>query len=955
MTMKIHIPLGLLAASLLVASAFPAAADETALPAPDGLTEATAAASCWEVAQLDPDAPSGDYWIATPELGSAEQFYCDQETDGGGWVLVAHGRERWSESILGSGTPAQVRENITGPAAFSPRQLSGEIIDGLVGGGRIDELADGVRLVRATNAQGTAWQDVRFRFASPRDGWTWHFDNAQRIGSYSFDGAAGSGGSTSNFGSGDGTGRVRTITGSAEGWAMGFGYGRNVTGSPDGASYLWASANGGRYARPFTQVFLRPQILSENVYDALPAGGTEAETGVSVTEGFALPQSWGVAGLGAGPSTREGSNEVSAFTESGDAVFVGGNFTTVQRSAGGQGAADQSYLAAFHRDSGEWISSFRPTFDNQVKALAALPGGRIAAGGFFSEVNGEPHEGLVVLDAATGEIDAAFTGRLINYLSGGVASVRTLDVQDGWLYAAGSFTHAASDGGGQAYTRSAARFDVTTGDPDAWNPELNGTVMSIDASARGDRVYAAGFFSQSQGRPADKAAAISTTDESLAAWPVVFSNRAGGRTGYQQAVLEVGDRVWLGGSEHSLMSYDRDTLDMLSANITLPGGDFQAIASDGQAVYAGCHCFGMSYSGATAWPSIGTAWTDAEAIYASGAWSAATGERLASFNGSFNARAGAGAWALFVDSAGTLWQGGDLRYSVRDGYVNQWSGGFVRHRASDVTAPSTPEGFQARAASDGVSLSWDASTDDRGVSGYQVLRTDRVVATVEDTHADLPAAPAGTVYAVRAVDDAGNRSASTVPVAAEAAPDPEPDPEPDPAPEPDPDPDPEPSALIAAGATWATFWSTDEVAEGWAGTEFDDSAWLTGAAPIGWGTGDIATLLDRALDPSPITSYHRAAFEVPDGSSSVHLAVRSDDGVVVYIDGTEVLRDNLDAGTVTAGTRANQNVGSSSAPGNIVELDAPDLAAGGHTVAVEVHSNYRSAVSHSFEMTVSAP
>src|SRR5699024_8352953 len=100
---------------------------------------------------------------------------------------------------------------------------------------------------------------------------------------------------------------------------------------------------------------------------------------------------------------------------------------------------------------------------------------------------------------------------------------------------------------------------------------------------------------------------ISATDESLTEWPVVFSNRDQGRQGYQQAVLEVGDRVWLGGAEHSLMSYDRDTFEMLSANITLPGGDFQAIASDGAAVYAGCHCFGTSYSGATKWPSIGSA------------------------------------------------------------------------------------------------------------------------------------------------------------------------------------------------------------------------------------------------------------------------------------------------------------------------------------------------------------
>ena len=946
---------GLLAAVGVLAAMLPAATTEQ-LPTPDGLTEATAAASCWEIAQLTPDAPSDVYWIATPTLGSAERFYCDQETDGGGWALVGRGRERWSESMLGSGTPAQVSDHVSGPAAFTPRQLAADVIDGLADGGRIDDLVDGIRLTRATNREGTAWQDVRFHLESPRDGWTWQFNNDQRIDTASFDGTVISGGTTSNFGTGNGIERVRTITGAAEGWAMGFGFGRDVTGSPAATSHLWASSEGGRYARPFTQVFIRPRILSEDVYGALPAGGTEEATGVSVAESFALPQPWGVAGLGAGPASREGSNEVSAFTESGDTVFVGGNFTSVQRSAGGQDATDQAYLAAFERDSGEWNSSFRPTFDNQVKALATLPDGRIAAGGFFSEVNGEEHPGLVVLDAQTGEVDTAFTGRLINYLSGGVPSVRTLDAQDGWLYVAGSFTHATSDGGPQAYTRGAARFDAASGAPDSWNPEFNGTVMSIDASDRGDRVYAAGFFSQSKGRTADKAAAISATDESLTEWPVVFSNRDQGRQGYQQAVLEVGDRVWLGGAEHSLMSYDRDTFEMLSANITLPGGDFQAIASDGAAVYAGCHCFGTSYSGATKWPSIGSAWTDAEAIYASGAWSAATGERLPSFNGNFDTRAGAGAWALFVDSVGTLWQGGDLRYSTRRGYVRQWSGGFVRHRTSDVTSPSTPQGFQVQATDDAVALSWNASTDDRGVSAYQVLRANRVVATVEDTHAELAAAPADTVYAVRAVDEAGNRSASTPPVTAavDPEPDPEPEPEPDPDPEPEPEPEPAASALIAPGATWASFWSNDAVADGWNTTEFDDSGWTLGAAPIGWGTSDIETQLDRALSPRPVTSYHRATFEVPDGTASVQLSVRSDDGVVVYIDGDEVLRDNIDDGPVTGSTRANRSVSTSAAPDNLVELDVHGLTVGSHTVAVEVHSNYRSAVSHSFEMTVMA-
>src|SRR5699024_7363125 len=119
------------------------------------------------------------------------------------------GRERWSESMLGSGTPAQVRENITGPAAFTPRQLSAATVDALVNDERIDSLSDGVRLVRAENSNGTQWQDVRFTFDGKRDGWTWQFNSAQPIASYQIGGATGSGGTTARFGSGNGVGVVR--------------------------------------------------------------------------------------------------------------------------------------------------------------------------------------------------------------------------------------------------------------------------------------------------------------------------------------------------------------------------------------------------------------------------------------------------------------------------------------------------------------------------------------------------------------------------------------------------------------------------------------------------------------------------------------------------------------------------------------------------------------------------
>ncbi|WOF22634.1 fibrinogen-like YCDxxxxGGGW domain-containing protein [Microbacterium betulae] len=922
----------------LLIPAGPAAAEDPALPSPDGLTEATAAASCWEIAQLAPDAPSGVYWIATPAMGAAERFFCDQETDGGGWVLVGRGREGWSESILGAGTPAQVRDTVTGTAAFAPRQLSGELIDQLNDDRPIGELADGIRLVRATNAAGTAWQDTTFQLSSPRDEWTWQFDNEQRVASYRIDGVQRTGGTTSSFGSGNGLSRVRTVTGSTEGWAMGFGYGSEIRGSTAATSFLWSKNTTTGYARPFTQVFLRPKLMSADVFSAIPDEGTPATTGPAVAQAFAEQQTWGVAGLGAGPSTLEGSNEVSAFAESGGRVLVGGNFTTVQRSAGGTGAETQSYLAAFDRDTGTWDPAFRPVFDNQVKALAALPDGRIAVGGYFSTVNGESHPGLVVLDATTGEVDASFTGALLNFLSGGVPVVRSLDVQDDWLYVGGSFTHAAG-GGTQVYARAATRLSITTGVPDAWNPEFNGTVMSIDASAQGDRAYAAGYFSQSRGRAADKAAALSTSDETLVPWAVLFSNRSDNRQGYQQAVLEVGDRVWLGGSEHSLVSYRRDTMSVASSNITLAGGDFQAIASDGEAVYAGCHCFGSNYEGATAWPTVGTGWTGVDAVYGSGAWSATTGEYLPSFNGVFNTRAGAGAWALFVDSRGTLWQGGDFSYSTRAGFARQWSGGFVRHAASDTTSPSTPGGLTATAGADDVTLTWSASTDDRGVTAYEVLRADRVVASVTGTTLTLPAAPEGTRYAVRAVDAADNRSASTP--ATTAA-----------------EPEPAAPTLIDAGSTWSYLWTTQATPAGWNAPAFDDAAWATGAAPLGWGTGDIATTLDTSLSPRPVTSYHRHDVELTDPlPAALRLTVRADDGVVVYVNGTEVLRQNLDAGPVTPTTFANTAVPAARAIAEPVVADVPASAfvAGTNTIAVEVHSNYRTAASHSFEMTVTLP
>jgi len=87
--------IGALTTAVVVAGTvvMPGAPASAATDAPDGLTQETAAGSCWEVKQNEPEAQIGVYWLVTPQLVAPQQFYCDQTTDGGGWVLIGRGRE----------------------------------------------------------------------------------------------------------------------------------------------------------------------------------------------------------------------------------------------------------------------------------------------------------------------------------------------------------------------------------------------------------------------------------------------------------------------------------------------------------------------------------------------------------------------------------------------------------------------------------------------------------------------------------------------------------------------------------------------------------------------------------------------------------------------------------------------------------------------------------------------
>jgi len=84
--------------------------------------------------------------------------------------------------------------------------------------------------------------------------------------------------------------------------------------------------------------------------------------------------------------------------------------------------------------------------------------------------------------------------------------------------------------------------------------------------------------------------------------------------------------------------------------------------------------------------------------------------------------------------------------------------------ATDIQPPSIPANLAAAAISSSqINLSWNASTDNIGVSGYQIFRDNTLIATVNSTSYGDTGLTASTVYSysIKAIDAAGNVSAAS--------------------------------------------------------------------------------------------------------------------------------------------------------------------------------------------------
>ncbi len=166
------------------------------------------------------------------------------------------------------------------------------------------------------------------------------------------------------------------------------------------------------------------------------------------------------------------------------------------------------------------------------------------------------------------------------------------------------------------------------------------------------------------------------------------------------------------------------------------------------------------------------------------------------------------------------------------------------------------------------------------------------------------------------------------------------------------------SVLVPANAVWRYLDTGVWPGLGWEQPAFDDSAWASGPAQLGYGDGDEATVIASGPTGAVFTTtWFRHAFQVPDPTlfATARIRLLCDDGAAVWINGVEVARRNLENGIVLPWAWAPLAIaGADESLFRTFAFPASLLVAGQNTIAVEVHQCAPTSSDVSFALELAA-
>lgn len=494
---------------------------------------------------------------------------------------------------------------------------------------------------------------------------------------------------------------------------------------------------------------------------------------VSVVGSGAIAQSASAEGSGAAQSTvvsavpskaspNVTNGTVYAISQVGSQILLGGSFTSVQ-NPGSTTSLTRSRVLAFDATTGAVSTTFAPTLDGTVEAVAPGPTADTAyVGGLFVNVNGVKSKGITLLNTKTGAIVPGFKPPALN------GSVYAISTAGAHVLLTGSFTLA------NASTRNGtASLNPSTGALDSFlsvallghhnyngtsgaNGSVGGRALAVNPS--GTRAMVIGNFKTANGLPRDQIVMIdldgatATVDTTWASAEYTAACASNFFDTYMTDVQYSPDGSYFavtatGGGGFAYNTDGTRALCDTASRWPSTGGGTNAtptwvdytgndtlwsVALTGSAVYVGGHqrwlnnANGSDYAAAGAIPRPGLAALDT-----------VSGLPL-TWNPGRNPR-GAGAYALFVNAAG-LYVGSDTDYIGNYSYKRQkvayfpLTGGAAPASIAVATLPANVYAADGIAPDPGVSA---GSLSYRPVNGTKIGSSTAVAGTTinwADTH-----------------------------------------------------------------------------------------------------------------------------------------------------------------------------------------------------------------------------
>jgi hypothetical protein len=174
-----------------------------------------------------------------------------------------------------------------------------------------------------------------------------------------------------------------------------------------------------------------------------------------------------------------------------------------------------------------------------------------------------------------------------------------------------------------------------------------------------------------------------------------------------------------------------------------------------------------------------------------------------------------------------------------------------------------------------------------------------------------------------------------------------------------------PTAMISAGGVvrttfiegkseWKFLDDGSDQGSAWRARDFDDASWASGKGELGYGDGGEGTVVSFGDNPGSkhVTTYFRKTLSIPVAADVTEMTVGllRDDGAAVYLNGVEVVRDELPE-AASFDTLASSSAGSSEESTYFEFVIQPDMLVDGENViAVEVHQSSATGSDMSFDL-----